>query len=334
MLRDAADAGCVGVFFQSGLGPNAKPTAAVRLSRYEHDPALPAAQAIDEVLRNHLRPEDQRLALPLIEPVPGSAVGAVRLRQQVGAGRWRRRVQEHALWLVPVAGAVWALSTSFTDPVGGADRLLSEIDALANGVRDPMRNADVPFVVLRSEPVAAGGLLVRKIPHCSLTIDRESGVVTWVDDAVRRRVQLPLGNGPGEVAGLLRASYPPVKAGHPQLPDVFRLMLVDGSGRVLARSAVRAAAHMDQMWPVELLETSGLPVQTRRFKNTRLLNKAHPGAAPLWVFSGGLWLLMLWSLLGAVLLLVVGGLVVGDPIWSDWSGFFGPFWPDWSGLFD
>ena len=110
-------------------------------------------------------------------------------------------------------------------------------------------------------------------------------------------------------------------------------MLVDGSGRVLARSDARAAAYMDQMWPVELLETSGLPVQTRRFSNTRLLNKAHPGAAPLWVFSGGLWLLMLWALLGAVVVLAVGGFLAGNPIWSDWSGFFGPLWPDWSDFF-
>ncbi|NEK86965.1 hypothetical protein GCU60_14565 [Blastococcus saxobsidens] len=334
VLENAVATGCVGVFLHAGFrGLLEQPDLVVRLVRHEHDPAVPAAQAIDEVLRNALRPDDPRLAPPVIEPVPGSDVGAVRVRQRVGGRRWAK-VQEHVRWLVPVAGVVWELSTSSTGRVEDMERRLPKIDALVNGMRDPMRNADVPFVVLRPEMTAAGGLLVRDIPHSSLTIDREGGEVIWEDDAVRqRRVELPLGTGPGEVAGLLRASYPPVKAGHPRIPDVFRLMLVDDSGRVVARSAAWAAAYMDKMWPVELLETSGLPVQTRRFSNTRLLNKAHPGAAPLWVFSGGLWLLMLWALLGAVVVLAVGGLLAGNPIWSDWSGFLGPLWPDWSDFF-
>ncbi|RBY87095.1 hypothetical protein DQ244_17300 [Blastococcus sp. TBT05-19] len=327
VLRDTLDDACVGVFLRSSAGLYLPPSAVVRLTRYGYDPSVPAAQAVDEVLQELLRPENQRVSPPLIEPVPGSAVGAVRVRHQVAVDGGGSSVQEHALWVVPVAGAVWALSTSFTDPVGGVDGLLSELDALANGMRDPMRNADVPFVVLRPEipePAAAGGLLVGNLPTSSLTIDRERGEVTWVDDAIRqRRVQLPLGTGPGEVAGLLRAIFPPTKIGHPRLPDVFRVMLVDDSGRVLARSAARPASWLDEMWPVELLEASGLPVQTRRFDNTRLLHKAHPGAAPLWVFTGGLWLLMLWGLLGAALLLAVGGALAGNPIWSDWSGFFG-----------
>ena len=106
---------------------------------------------------------------------------------------------------------------------------------------------------------------------------------------------------------------------------------VRGGDRSEYRGERRLLAREQRSHPA-LLETGGLPVQTRRFANTRILNKAHPGAAPLWVFSGGLWLLMLWALLGAVVVLAVGGLLAGNPIWSDWSGFLGPLWPDWSDL--
>ncbi|RZU32718.1 hypothetical protein [Blastococcus saxobsidens] len=326
LLRDTVDVGCVGVFLRAPYGLLDRPPAAVRLSRHEHDRALPSAQAIDEVLRDHPGSDGVQLAPPRIEPVPGSRLGGVRLRQQVGVGR-RRKVQEHVRWLVPVTGVVWVLSTSFTDPFEDVDGLLPEIDALANGMRDPMRNADVPFVVLRPgvpEMNAGSRYVARNVENCSLAIDRQNSQVTWVDDAFRQGcVQLPLGPGSGEVAGLLRATFPPIKAAHPRYPDVWRLMLVDGDGHVLARSAPQRLQWRDTMWPVESLETSGLPVHDRRFRSTRHMQKAHPGAAPLWMFTGGIPMMLFWALVAHVLLLVVGGLVTGDPIWSDWSGFFG-----------
>ncbi|WP_104524988.1 hypothetical protein [Blastococcus atacamensis] len=321
VLRDTIDAGCVGVFLRMDGGLPDPPEMAVRLSRHEHDPALPAAQAVDEVLRAHLRSDDPRLAPPLIEPVPGSGVGAVRMRRQVGRRRWAR-VQEQVRWFVPVAGAVWVLSTSLTDYQGVVAANLRTIDELANGMRARMPVVEGPVVVLRpgvpgtdADPHRSA----QNMAHCSLTIDREKREVTWVEDAFRRRrVHLPLGSGPGEVAGLLRATFPPIKAGSPQFHDSWRLMLIDADGRVLVRSALEPLRSLDTMWPVELLETSGLPVYDRRFTSTRQMEQAHPGAAPMWIFTGGLWMLTFWALLGAVLLLVVGGLLVGDPIWSDW----------------
>jgi hypothetical protein len=82
-----------------------------------------------------------------------------------------------------------------------------------------------------------------------------------------------------------------------------RVLLVDGTGRVLARSGLLTQALFDQAWPMSLLESTGLPAREERFRNTRLAQKAHPGAAPLWPLTAGyLWFLLTIGTIVAVLL--------------------------------
>jgi hypothetical protein len=136
--------------------------------------------------------------------------------------------------------------------------------------------------------------------RCRLIVDRAAGTATWVGDGrTEDRRQLRIGDAPGELSAVVRVIYPrslwwPALAG--------RLLLVDSSGTVLARSMVLQQDLFFQMWPYSVLDRSGLPATEERFHNTRLLQKAHRGAAPSWPFTAGYgWLLLTCAVLVAVL---------------------------------
>ena len=318
-IRPAVEAGCTGVFLLLPDGDDGPPAAVVRLDRFEGDPAVPPARLVDDVVRGLLLPDRLQVAPPRMEPVPGTGGERVRLRQRARGTR-RGEAVEHASWALRAAGAVWTLSTSFTDAAVAA-RWLPEIDSLVEGVGSRAQYTDDGTVVVRPdipEPRPRVGF-GHSVARSYLAIDRERGEVTWADDNVRqRRVQLPLGSGPGEVAALLRARYRPSYYGPWYMPDECRLMLVDGEGRVLARSASWVVRNFDRGWPVGLLEATGLPVHDQRFENTSVMNEVYPGSAPMSWLTGNFWMTPLLAVLAFVLMIAVGGLVVGDPIWSDW----------------
>ena len=132
------------------------------------------------------------------------------------------------------------------------------------------------------------------IERCRLVVDRRAGTALWRSDLRRQtQVELRLGQGPGELAGIVRALYPPLMPNSLDTVLSGRLLLVDGTGRVLTRSLMVPQTLFDQMWPSSLLQSTGLPVREERFRNTRLAQKAHPGAAPLWPVTAGYgWLLL------------------------------------------
>ena len=316
-VRPAVDSGCTGVFLLLPEGVFGPPAAVVRLDRVERDPVAPPADLVDDAVHELLLPDELQVAPPRVEPLPGAGGERVRLRQRA-RGTGRGEVVDHASWVLHAAGAVWTLSTSFTDAAEAA-RWLPEIDSLAEGVRSRVQYTEDGTTVVRPEipeprpPFGFGRLVARSF----LAIDRGRGEVTWADDNFRqRRMTLPLGPGAGEVAGLLRATYRFAYYVRPKAN--CRLMLVDGEGRVLARSAVWQVDDFDRAWPVGLLEASGLPVHDRRFKNTAVMDKAYPDSAPMYWFTGNVWMLPLLGLVLFALVIAVGGLVVGDPIWSDW----------------
>lgn len=129
------------------------------------------------------------------------------------------------------------------------------------------------------------------LERCRLQVDRDAGTAVWVDGG--RRVELRLGDAPGELAGLVRAVYPPL------MPNAFlttiagQLLLVDSTGAVLVRGTSLPRGAFDQAWPASLLARTGLPVQEAEFRNSRLAHKAHRGAAPHWPVTAGFgWLLL------------------------------------------
>lgn len=147
-----------------------------------------------------------------------------------------------------------------------------------------------------------------RIERSALVVDRSAGTAVWhSDDRTPRRVELRLGRGRGELATLTRAVYPPF------MPHGFdtrlsgRLLLLDGTGRVLARSLLLPQELFDQAWPRTLLEQSGLPVSEERFRNTRVAESAHAGTAPLWPLTAGYgwFLLTVGSAVAAVIALLV-----------------------------
>lgn len=145
----------------------------------------------------------------------------------------------------------------------------------------------------------------RGFDRCALIVVREVDTAAWLSDGFpQRRVNLPLGDGPGQLAALVRANYPqnfrvPIPVG--------RLLLVDSSGRVLARSRLLSHDLLHETWPDAVLEASGLPIREAQFKNTRLVQKAHRGAAWSWPFTAGYcWMMLsILVLLGLLALLVV-----------------------------
>ena len=165
--------------------------------------------------------------------------------------------------------------------------------------------------VVRPLPVEKGPVKVvpdpvPRLAHCRLTVDATAGTAEWVPDKIGAApVTLAVGTGPGQFAGLVRAVYPGAfpNAVHDSLSG--RVLLVDGRGTVVARSAQVPQSVFDQAWPIAVLRQSGLPVTEKRFKNTRLLHKAHRGAAPLWPLTAGYF----WFLLTiTVVLLLAAGL--------------------------
>lgn len=152
--------------------------------------------------------------------------------------------------------------------------------------------------------------------RCRLVVDRAAGTATWTGDLSRARQQeFRLGSGDGELAALVRALHP--RSFWLVANDLCgRLLLVDGTGRVLARTRLLPQYAFEQMWPFDVLDASGLPVTEERFADTRLVQKAHPGAAPLWLFTAGYGWLMLTCFGITALLFALIALVVVLTGWS------------------
>ncbi len=136
------------------------------------------------------------------------------------------------------------------------------------------------------------------LDRCRLVLDRSAGTATWIGDGYRvRRVEMRIGPGSGELAGVVRAVYPSslYRAGL-----WGRLFLVDGTGRVLARSLLAPQDVLEQFWPLSAFDGTGLTVRAEEFRNTRLAHKAYPGAVPTWPFNAGVgWSYLSLSVLGA-----------------------------------
>jgi len=145
------------------------------------------------------------------------------------------------------------------------------------------------------------------LDRCTLVVDRSAGTATWTGDGYRmRRAKMRLGLGAGELAEVVRAVSPYVCQG-----GLWgRLLLVDGNGRVLARSLLAPQEVLEQFWPLDAFDGTGLPVRAEEFRNTRLLQRAHPGAAPAWPFTAGYFWLQLACLVSTGALLGLIALVV------------------------
>jgi hypothetical protein len=152
------------------------------------------------------------------------------------------------------------------------------------------------------------------LARCRLAVDRAVGTATWTGDGSRtEQHEFRLGDGPGELAALIRVVHPR-SFWEPDLSG--RLLLVGSTGRVLARSRLLPQYAFEQMWPFSVLDASGLPVTEEWFDNIRLAQKAHPGAAPLWLFTAGYgWLLLASFTFTAVLF----GLIALVVVLTGWS---------------
>lgn len=149
------------------------------------------------------------------------------------------------------------------------------------------------------------------IERCRLVVDRAAGTATWSNDSRKQdRLELRLGDGPGELYEIVRAIYPPMMPNDLNTVLSGRLFLVDREGRVLAKSLMVPQALFEQMWPFDLLDATGLPVREARFKNTRLAQKAHPGAAALWMVTAGFGWLMLTTFTAIAVVAALVTLVV------------------------
>jgi hypothetical protein len=116
-----------------------------------------------------------------------------------------------------------------------------------------------------------------RIERCRLVVDRSAGTATWLSDGAKQeRLELRIGDGSGELAGLVRAVYPPMMPNAWETVLAGRVLLVDSRGRVLARSGMLTQVLFDQAWPMGLLESTGLPVREERFRNTRLPRRHTP----------------------------------------------------------
>lgn len=148
-----------------------------------------------------------------------------------------------------------------------------------------------------------------RLARCSLVVDQDQCTATWRgDDRTPSTVELTLGNGPGQLQRLVRVLFPPLMPGDADTVEAGRLLLVDSGGRTLVRSSVLTGVLFDQAWPYDLLITCGLPVSEQRFRSTRVLQAAHPGAAPLWPLTAGFgWFVLTVSLA----LLALAGLAAG-----------------------
>ncbi len=88
---------------------------------------------------------------------------------------------------------------------------------------------------------------------------------------------LPATGRPDAVRAISLADYRWVR--NLQTGVAFRLLLLDGDGRVLHMSRVRDQPKASQMWPRELftpLEPLGITVTEEHFPSTKAFRSAHP----------------------------------------------------------
>ena len=143
-----------------------------------------------------------------------------------------------------------------------------------------------------------------RLARCRLEVDRRAGTAIWQGEkAGGKPVELRLGDAPGELAEIVRVVYPSAFPNAVDVTLVGRVLLVDCTGRVLVRTEQQPQVVFEQAWPFSVLDAGGLPVREQRFRNTRLLQEAHPGAARLWPLSAGVGWFML-TVGGAVALLM------------------------------
>ncbi len=151
--------------------------------------------------------------------------------------------------------------------------------------------------------------------RCRLRVDLGASTASWLGDGRSQEpVDLRIGDGSGELAAVLRLIYPRNFWFPHDLAG--RLLLVDSTGRVLARSRLVQQAILFQMWPYQVLDACGLPVREVRYRNSRLVQKAHPGATPSWPFTAGYYWLLLTT---AVLTAALFGLMALVVVLTGWS---------------
>ena len=127
-----------------------------------------------------------------------------------------------------------------------------------------------------------------RLARCRLVVDRRAGTAQWTGEKEGAEpVELTLGEAPGEVAEIVRAVYPSAFPNAADATLVGRVLLVDSTGRVLARTEQQPQAVFEQAWSFDVLDRSGLPVREQRFANTRLAQKAFPGTARMWPLTAG-----------------------------------------------
>ena len=153
------------------------------------------------------------------------------------------------------------------------------------------------------------------VARCRLVVDVDAGRASWLGDGRSAEpVDLRIGDRSGELAAVLRLVYPRSF----WLPHDLagRLLLVDSTGRVLARSRLVRQSILFQMWPYRVLDACGLSVKEVRYRNSRLVQKEHPGAAPSWPFTAGYYWLLLTN---AVLISAFVGLMALVIVLTGWS---------------
>jgi hypothetical protein len=151
--------------------------------------------------------------------------------------------------------------------------------------------------VLRAEP-RAGTLLWIREPF-----------FTWAKGR-RYLLALPATGRPGAVTSLCLATYT-LRASF-QTFITRRLLLLDRDGRVLAAARPREVNMARQVWPPELfapLRAVGIGLTEERFADARALNRAHPGASPLWWARTDPWRAVLGIALGVIMVAVVAAIV-------------------------
>ena len=150
-----------------------------------------------------------------------------------------------------------------------------------------------------------------------LRADPRTGDLLWIRDPFftwakgrRYRLALPAAGRPGAVTSLCLATYT-LRAGF-QTFITRRLLLLDRDGRVLAAARPRDVDMGKQVWPAELfapLRAVGIGLTEERFPDARALNRAHPGASPLWWARTDPWRAVLGIALGVIMVVVAAAIV-------------------------
>lgn len=156
-----------------------------------------------------------------------------------------------------------------------------------------------------------------RMARCRLVVDRWNGTAEWQGERKRQEpVTLRVGNAPGELAEIVRIVYPSTFPSAAVRVLVGRVLLVDSTGRVLARTEQQPQVVFEQAWPFSVLDASGLPVREQRFHNTRLAQKTFPGAARAWPLTAGRGWFLLTMTLGLSVLFGLAALLVVLTGWS------------------